>query len=230
MTEFNHPLGSSEGEMPQAEGIRHWMVRLKDLSAAYNVKGAFIYELLDESYWEPSFEARMGLVRLEKQETGWRLGGNKLVFYAAASVIGGEFPNSWADTFEGTTCKPAEFFAVSDRFQSEVMYAYCLLLHRAPDSKGLSDYTSARKGGMNSVDMLLAMTNSSEFAERSMSDPSDPAFLRDIHKALLRRDIGWFNFLSYLRQLSDGQLSRRDIVHNIIKSDDFREIHKAYFP
>jgi hypothetical protein len=230
VTEFNHPFGSSEGEMPQAEGIRHWMERLKELSAAYNVKGAFIYELLDESYWEPSFEARMGLVRLEKQETAWRLGGNKLVFYAAASVIGGEFPDSWADTFEGTTCKPAEFFVLSDRVQSEVMYSYCLLLRRAPDGRGLSDYTSARKGGMNTEDLLLAIADSPEFAQHGMSQPSDPAFLRDIHKALLRRDIGWFGFLSYLRQLSEGQLSRKDIVHKIIKSDEFRETHKAYLP
>jgi len=78
VTEFNHPEGSKESEEKQAEGLRDWMTRLRELSAVYGVEAAHIYELMDETYWAPSFEAVMGLVRLEGDgKGGWRPGPPK---------------------------------------------------------------------------------------------------------------------------------------------------------
>ncbi len=42
MIEFNHP---SEGEQKQAEGLRNWMMHLRELSGVYEV-AAHIYELM----------------------------------------------------------------------------------------------------------------------------------------------------------------------------------------
>jgi Glycosyl hydrolase catalytic core len=91
VTEFNHPSGSSKDEQSQAAGLRHQMSRLLELSRPYNVRAAHIYELLDETYWEPSDEARMGLVRLERDgKRGWRAGEQKLAYTAVKRFLHGE--------------------------------------------------------------------------------------------------------------------------------------------
>ena len=82
VTEFNYPLGSSkDGEDKQAAGLQTIMARLRELSQRYRVEAAFIYELLDEAYWAPSYEASMGLVH-SKPESGnqWSLGARKSAF------------------------------------------------------------------------------------------------------------------------------------------------------
>ncbi|MDJ1157088.1 glycosyl hydrolase [Chelatococcus sp. SYSU_G07232] len=90
VTEFNHPYGSARaGEQAQAEGLEKWMQRLRALSDRYRVAAAHIYELLDESYWGESFEAHMGLVRLEKDPAGgWREGAPKAAYDAVKRTIG----------------------------------------------------------------------------------------------------------------------------------------------
>lgn len=82
VTEFNHPFGSQrDGEDGQARGLAEKMATLKRLAAPYRIEAAHVYELLDEAYWEPSYEAHMGLVRLERVgEKGWRAGGRKPAF------------------------------------------------------------------------------------------------------------------------------------------------------
>ena len=84
VTEFNHPFGSAkEGEDKQAEGLVGTMRRLIALAPQYDVEGAFLYELLDEPYWAPSFEASMGLVHVLPDPTSqWRIGTPKTSFEA----------------------------------------------------------------------------------------------------------------------------------------------------
>lgn len=124
---------------------------------------------------------------------------------------------------------PVDFFVISDKILSEVVYAYCLLLHRPPDGQGRSDYTAARRAGLSSVDMLSAIVESSEFAKYHLSEPSDATFLTHTYRTLLKHDPDWVSFLRYLKQLSDGQLSRRNIVESMIRSHEFRAAHKAFF-
>lgn len=88
ITEFNHPGGSQKDAQEQAEGLAHWMKWLDEMRARYPIEAAHIYELLDETYWQPSFEAYMGLVELKgSHEEGWRLGGPKPAFEVVRRFI-----------------------------------------------------------------------------------------------------------------------------------------------
>lgn len=90
VTEFNHPLGSQKGEAEQAAGLKALMVRLRALSAPYGIEAAHVYELLDEPYWAPDYEAFMGLVRLRANPPeGWAVAGPKPAFRAVKEVIAG---------------------------------------------------------------------------------------------------------------------------------------------
>ena len=84
VTEFNHPNGSAnEGEQKQADGLAVTMRRLLALAPQYDVQAAYLYELLDEPYWAPSFEASMGLVRVLPDSTHqWKIGEPKIAFQA----------------------------------------------------------------------------------------------------------------------------------------------------
>ncbi len=74
ITEVNHPYGSRDGEAEQADGLRRMTERLGALAERYDIEAAHIYELLDEPYWAPSFEAQMGLVRVGPTPEGsWRV-------------------------------------------------------------------------------------------------------------------------------------------------------------
>ncbi|MGW8788752.1 hypothetical protein [Heyndrickxia sporothermodurans] len=89
VTEFNNALGSQrDGEDGQAQGIAKTMKTLQDLRQKYNIEAAYIYELADESYWHPSYEAYMGVVKLDKTATGgWQLGRRKAAFGTVKALI-----------------------------------------------------------------------------------------------------------------------------------------------
>ncbi len=89
VTEFNHPLGSSkDGEQAQADGVEQQMNALRALSSKYNIEAGYIYELLDEAYWAPSFEAFMGLAQLRRGTDGkWEIGNRKIAFETVRRVI-----------------------------------------------------------------------------------------------------------------------------------------------
>ena len=88
VTEFNYPYGSKNGETEQADGLVRWMARLEELSGPYQVEAAHIYELFDEPYWAPSYEAFMGLYRLApKPGGGWTPFGPKPAFDAVQDFI-----------------------------------------------------------------------------------------------------------------------------------------------
>lgn len=75
VTEFNNPNGSERSERQQADGIKQAMARLHELKDKYRVEAGHIYELFDETYWAPSFEAHMGLARIaptrRTKANGW---------------------------------------------------------------------------------------------------------------------------------------------------------------
>ena len=84
ITEVNHPYGSRDGEAAQAEGLGRMMDRLGALAGRYDIEAAHVYELLDEPYWAPSFEAEMGLVRVGPTPGGgWQVLGPKAAYFAA---------------------------------------------------------------------------------------------------------------------------------------------------
>lgn len=88
VTEFNHSRGSESGEDAQAQGLVQMMTYLRQHQHTYNVEAAHIYELMDEPYWAPSFEAVMGLVRMVKVGPRlWRPGDPKPAYYAVKKFI-----------------------------------------------------------------------------------------------------------------------------------------------
>ncbi len=88
VTELSHSYGARDGEAAQADGLRGMMARLEALAARYDVEAAHIYELLDEPYWAPSFEAVMGLVPLGPVPGGgWRVLEPKPAYFAARDII-----------------------------------------------------------------------------------------------------------------------------------------------
>jgi hypothetical protein len=90
VTEFANPYDESRSEQAEAGALRGWMARLLELGPIYRVEAAHIYELLDETYWEPSDEARRGLTKLEKDgEAGWKVGKPKPAYGAVKSFIQG---------------------------------------------------------------------------------------------------------------------------------------------
>jgi len=91
VTEFNNANGSQPGEQQQAEGLKQTMSRLRELQSKYNVEAAHVYELIDETYWAPSIEAVMGLVRLERggKNGNWVLGNPKPAYHTMKQLIGG---------------------------------------------------------------------------------------------------------------------------------------------
>ncbi len=89
VTEFNHPHGSTKSADEQAAGLKHTIERLRALAPHYRIEAAHIYELLDEPYWAPSYEANMGLVTLEKDGEGWKSGAPKPAFEAVKAALKG---------------------------------------------------------------------------------------------------------------------------------------------
>jgi hypothetical protein len=89
ITEFDHPFGSAkDGEAGQARGIETMIARIKALANAYDVEGAFIYELLDEPYWGTSYEASMGLVHVKSGPDGhFMIDAKKAAFEPIAHSI-----------------------------------------------------------------------------------------------------------------------------------------------
>ncbi|MCB4769603.1 glycoside hydrolase family protein [Ancylobacter sp. Lp-2] len=88
VTEFNHPYGSQGGAAEQAQGLIKWMKRLEELSGPYKVEAAHIYELFDEPYWAPSYEAFMGLYTLTpRPDGGWQPAEPKPAFLAVQEFI-----------------------------------------------------------------------------------------------------------------------------------------------
>ncbi|MBZ9656857.1 hypothetical protein [Phyllobacterium lublinensis] len=90
-TEFNHPKGSTDGADAQAAGLRKAMERIQELRKTYPVEAAHIYELMDETYWAPSFEAYMGLVHLDSNDAGgWRPGAPKPAYDVVRDIVHGD--------------------------------------------------------------------------------------------------------------------------------------------
>ncbi|RWK66424.1 MAG: hypothetical protein EOR45_35990, partial [Mesorhizobium sp.] len=113
LTEFNHPGGSQKGESQQADGLVETMTLLRRYQALYGVEAAHIYELLDEPYWAPSYEAFMGLVRLKKRGDGlWAPSGRKPAYDAVKKTIANGNAGSSSPTVSTKSLPPADHTSV----------------------------------------------------------------------------------------------------------------------
>lgn len=225
VTEFNHPGGSEKSELEQAKGLQRWMTRLRELQSAYHVEAAHIYELLDEPYWAPSFEAAMGLVRLTKADNGgWTLGETKPAYCAAKQFIRTDLPKV------ARQCDLCLFDRQDASDQNKAAYSHCLILGRAPDGSDLERWASSVRSGTGIRDILSAMLGSEEFEKTMRANAiSHEDYVSFAYHLLLGRDPDGGGKADYIAQLDQKTLSRAALLQALMQSDEFRQKHRILF-
>ncbi len=246
VTEFNHPLGSKNGAVAQAEGLKSAMTRLRALRETYNVEAAHIYELLDETYWAPDAEAFMGLIYLGKTEQGgWRTEGPKPAHCIVQSLLKGKgrIVDTGGEITHTAGPAPALLGEASQRkcdlclFETRqasradrIAYSYCLLLGRSVDAGGLQSWLAELEKGMSLSEALAAMTQSSEFEQaHGVGRLGSPAYVERIYQLLLGREPDGQGLTDYVTALETGTLTRSAFIKAAIASDEFRAKHPALF-
>jgi hypothetical protein len=240
VTEFNHPLGSQKSAVEQAAGLRQIMARFRALQDKYRVEAAHIYELLDETYWAPSYEAFMGLVYLDKDEKGeWTTAGRKPAYCVARSLLRGGYrlaapaiaPS--ARSGSATPHRQCDLCLFDNRDPSpanKVAYSYCLILGRQADGGGLDARTAELSKDRPIGDMLLGMVAAEEFKQKyRAAELSNSEYILLIYRLLLDRDPDGQGHADYIAALDKGELSRSNLVKALIHSEEFRNIHSALF-
>jgi Domain of unknown function (DUF4214)/Glycosyl hydrolase catalytic core len=227
VTEFNNPYGSQRGEPQQASGLKEAMTRLRELQGTYDVQAAHIYELLDETYWAPSYEAFMGLVRLEKKVGGgWKLGEPKPAYFTVRELI----RTTKVTPPPAPTCDLTAAAGEQAKSARQVAYGYCLMYGQVADETAIKEWQASLEGsGGNVTDMLLKMLRSEEFKERHTPFTlNDTAFVKLLYKVLLNREADSYGSGTYVSALKSG-MSRGRVAHSIISSSEFIEKHRPLF-
>jgi hypothetical protein len=227
VTEFNNPYGSQRSERQQADGIKHTMTRLRELSDKYKVEAGHIYELFDETYWAPSFEAHMGLVRLAPDpanEGKWMAGEPKPAYKTVRDFTRGPRPlpkpNRNCDT---ETTAADEALPVR-----QASFAFCLVLGREGDSDSVGQWASAMDGGTKLHDMILELMRSADFENRYATiGLSDRAYISFLYHLLLNRPADDWGLDTYSKQLRAGTMTREAVVFGIVDSEEFKSMHAA---
>jgi hypothetical protein len=226
VTELNNPRGSEISEREQAGGLLKSMKRLGALQDRYNVEAAHIYELLDETYWAPSFEASMGLVRLAgSAERGWSAAGPKTGYIAVRNFIRGVQP----------TPVPQRDCDLADGGQEiasvkQTVFAHCLILGRNPGNDEIDRWSTALEDGAANVPaMMIELMRSGEFAGKySDFGLSDRAYISFLYRLLANREPDAHGHGTYAKQLREGTLSREAIALGMMGSSEFTTIHASH--
>ena len=228
VTEFNQPYGSQRGDDLQAQGLEEMMTRLRELQDTYSVEAAFVYELLDESYWAPNFEAYMGLVRLVATDNGgWRTGEPKPAYAKVKQMVRGSVPAIKPQR----DCDLASAGAQGSLSDRKVAYNYCLIVGAIPDETVRATWVSSlEKGDVDVTEMALKLLSSDAFNSRyPVYGVSDRTFVNFLFELLLDRDADSNGLASYVKQLNQGLMSRASVAHSILTSEEFRSKHELLF-
>lgn len=221
VTEFNNSLGSQRSEEQQADGLKWAMVRLRELQGKYKVEAAHIYELLDETYWAPSFEAHMGLIKLiPKSDGGWTLGGPKPAYNAVRDIIRGQrpLPRPRRD------CDIAESRTPGPPSVRQANFAFCLVLGRRGDTEAIERWVEALDSGETDVTtMMLTLMQSDEFNRRYAAfGLSDRAYISFLYLLLVDRSADGYGLESYAKHLGNGSMTRETVALGMMLSHEFR--------
>ncbi|MEY9559321.1 DUF4214 domain-containing protein [Sinorhizobium fredii] len=226
VTEFNNPYGSQRGDMQQAEGLRQAMARLRDLQGKYKVEAAHVYELLDEKYWAPDFEAFMGLVRLYGREGLWRVGEPKPAYLAVRQFIRGPRPA----VRPRRDCDLADVHAADDLPVRKAKFVYCLILGRDGDgAEGEKWATSMQNGEATYTNMVHSLMRSDEFeAKYATFSLTERSYVTLLYRLLVGREPDEYGLASYVKQIRAGTMDRWAVVEGLITSSEFYAHHKAH--
>lgn len=226
VTEFNNPNGSERSERLQAEGIKQAMTQLRALSEKYKVEAAHIYELFDETYWAPSFEAKMGLVRLTPASDGkWRAGEPKAAYKTVRDFTRGPRPPikpHWE-------CDPETTAAANSTPVRQASFVYCLILGHEGDSASVKQWAAALESGQAKLpDMITAMISSDEFETRYTTiGLTDREYIGFLYLLLLDRPADGYGLETYVVQLRAGSMTREAVAFGIVTSAEFQSRHAA---
>jgi hypothetical protein len=226
VTEFNNPNGSQRSERQQADGIKQAMTRLRELKEKYKVEGAYIYELLDETYWAPSFEANMGLVRLVGTSDGkWMTGEPKPAYKTVRDFTRGPLPV----TKPHRDCDP-ETTAADELIQvRQASFVYCLILGHKGDTPSVNQWSAALENGETKLaDMIMEMMRSDEFENRYATiGLTDRDYVGFLYLLLLNRPADGYGIETYAHQLRAGSMTRESVAFGIVTSAEFKSGHAA---
>ncbi len=241
VTEFNNPFGSKKGVVEQAAGLRKVMTRFRELRDKYGVEAAYVYELIDETYWAPNFEAFMGLVYLDRTKKGqWSASGPKPAYCSVETLIRGGYRLAASTATQAQTertppvpnrrCDLCLFDNRDASPTNKIAYTYCLILGRPADGGGLASWTEQLKTGRAIDDILLGMIGSDEFSQsQGASALSNSDYISLIYRLLLDRDPDGQGRRDYLEALESGKLSRQRLAKTLIASGEFRKLHDLLF-
>ncbi|OBQ71290.1 DUF4214 domain-containing protein [Mesorhizobium erdmanii] len=226
VTEFNNPYGSQRSERQQADGVQQTMTRLRQLSDKYKVEAAQIYELFDETYWAPSFEANMGLVRLTATSDGkWRVGEPKPAYRTVRDFTRGPQPLPKPNR----KCDPETTAANKPKYFRQASFAYCLVLGHEGDAASLSRWSAALESGDSKLaGMVMEMMGTGDFETRYATiGLTDRAYVSFLYLLLLDRPADDYGIETYARQLRAGTMRREDVASGIVDSSEFNAKHTA---
>src|SRR5687767_6572764 len=230
------------------------MAYIRRYQTIYNIEAAHLYELMDEPYWSPSFEAVMGLVGMVQDSSGkWIPDKPKPAydavkqFIAAGSEHTGSVPTiqpiippdeaslarrtlSRAELIS-RRCNLAAFNSSVTTAENQAAYSVCLAMGRMPSPNEQWDLVSALKQGMTIQQMLLDVLSSDEVRDRFLpSKMSNREFVIMLYRMLLRREPDNEGLKSYVSQLERGALSRVNLQQEIISSNEFHSRNAILFP
>ncbi|RVA03495.1 DUF4214 domain-containing protein [Mesorhizobium sp. M7A.F.Ca.US.002.01.1.1] len=226
VTEFNNPYGSQRSERQQADGIKQTMTRLSELKDKYKVEAAHIYELLDEAYWAPGFEANMGLVRLVALSDGkWRTGEPKPAYKTVRDFTRGPLPIPKPHR----DCDPEAAAADQSLPARQASFVYCLILGRKGDTASVNQWSAALEDGATKLpDMIMEMMRSHEFETRYATiGLTDRAYVGFLYLLLLNRSADGNGLETYTYQLRQGSMTREAVAFGIATSAEFNTGHAA---
>ncbi|MDH4989435.1 DUF4214 domain-containing protein [Aquamicrobium lusatiense] len=231
ITEFNR--SGEKGEQDQADGLLEMMRQFRELGAEYRIEAAHIYELLDEPYWAPSFEATMGLVRLRKTDEGrWTPDGVKLAYSTARGFIaaGGNAEPTATALSPAPTCDRNALDTSVANHANQAAYLYCLALHSLPAPAEQWRVSLALKRGQSAAAALAEILETSEFRRaHPVSRMTNANYIKGIYMLLLGREPDGRGLSDYLARLNRRELTPAQLALEIIRSDEFRSAHAVLF-
>lgn len=226
ITEFNHPVKHEMDPADHAAKLKEMIDTLKTRVGRFKIEAVHIYELLDEPYWGNDTEAIMGLVHVNRSETGksWEVGARKPSFDVVKAAISDPAPVLSRDCDLGSYKPTAE----SRSTETLVAFAYCLVLGRNVEPQAAGSWATALASGWTIQDLIIALSKTDEFQVRYPgANSSNRDFLYLAFELLLGRRPDGGGLQSYLTALSQGSMRRQDIIRGIVTSSEFSTRHGA---
>lgn len=114
--------------------------------------------------------------------------------------------------------------------RGQVIYSYCVVLGRWPDSIGLRTWTQDRRNGLTLEQFFVRLLESEEFADKyKLASLNNEQFVTLLYRLLFNRDPDGAGLSGYVSDLEAGELSRSEMFERLVYSDEFRNVQAALY-